>query len=146
MEITLAVVGSRQFDDYEFFCKTMDKYVAFFDYDIKKVYSGDAPGVDQMAEDWAISRGHHFEPVLAVWENPDGTHNPGAGYARNEKLLNKITHAVIFWDGGSKGTDHTRSRAKELNKTYVTVPIIATKRRYYCARWKEIYAERNKEK
>ncbi len=144
MEIILVVVGNRDYDNYEFFCKTMDRYIAHFGYEIRKVYSGDAPGIDQMTEDWAISRGYKFEAIPAVWQLPDGSTDRGAGMKRNEILIAKGTHVVAFWDGKSTGTKHSSGLAKELNKTRMIVPIVATKKRYYCARWKAIYAERNK--
>lgn len=142
MEIILAIVGTRDYDDYDYFCKVMDNYVKYLGYPIRKVYSGDAPGIDQMAEDWAISRGYLFEPVCAVWQDENGKKIPNAGYLRNEILIDKVSHCVAFWNGISKGTKHSYNLALSKKKTTIRIKIEATTKRYYSERHRKLFNER----
>lgn len=144
MEIILVVGGTRDFDDYEFFCRKLDTYIAFFGYTVIKVISGDAAGPDQMTEDWAISRGYDFEAMPAKWKREDGTTDREAGFKRNIMMISRGTHCVFFHDGKSPGTAHAIDQCKPLGKSKVVIPIETTPKRYYCERWRKIYRERKR--
>lgn len=139
--VVLAIVGCRQYNDFDYVCDIIDKYIKHHDLVIQKIVSGDAPGIDQIAEDYAISRGYAFEAFLADWDNFPGS----AGYIRNEQIIDAATHVLAFWDGKSKGTGHSKDLALKKRRLTTTAKIELTDKRYYSKRWRKIYAERNQQ-
>lgn len=67
---------------------------------IELVISGTARGVDQAGEAWAKARGIPIERMPADWS----THGKRAGHIRNAAMAEIATHALVWWDGVSKGT------------------------------------------
>jgi len=70
---------------------------------------GGAPGPDEVARQWAVSRGVDHIVFYANWER-DGKR---AGILRNLRMLALKPNLVIaFWDGESRGTEHTITTAE----------------------------------
>lgn len=89
----LAVIGSRQFDDYDFLVDKINEYI-----DLSKItalISGGAKGSDSLAE----------------------RHNRAATFIRNREIVNHADIIVAFWDGKSSGTSYTIDYAKRQAKT-----------------------------
>lgn len=103
----LLVCGSRGFASYSKLASTLDKIVSKVTEDIT-VISGTARGADTMAERWAEERGHQVSRHPADW----GLHGLRAGMIRNQEMVDTATHVVAFWDGESRGTEHTILMAK----------------------------------
>lgn len=137
--VVLAVVGCRQYDDFESICNKIDRYIAYHDLVIKEIVSGDAPGIDQIAEDYAISRGYAFRPIPADWD----THGKSAGFIRNDEIVSASDNVLAFWDNVTKGTGHSIDLALKKRKVTTTAKIVCTEKRYYSKRWRKIYAERS---
>lgn len=142
MEISLGIVGCRDYDDFEFFCKTMDAYVEYIGATIRVVVSGGAPGIDDMAEDWAKARGYKFKRHDAIWEDEQGNKIPSAGYIRNAKIIDDSSHVIAFWDGKSSGTKHSYNLAFERKRAVTRIKITCTPKRYYCERKRKAFEER----
>jgi hypothetical protein len=100
------VAGSRGFTDEALLFATLDKAFGGV-LDKVTVISGTARGADQLGEKWAISRGVKLERYPADW---DGL-GKKAGIVRNHAMGDISTHAILFWDGVSRGTVDMRDYA-----------------------------------
>ncbi len=84
------------------------------------VIHGTAGGVDTAGAEWGQLRGYRVEDHPADWDK----HGKAAGYIRNTEMLSTgIDGAAIFWDGKSKGTQHTLSLCQSGKLPYVTVVL-----------------------
>lgn len=110
-----AVVGSRIFADY-------NKLAAYLDTikdKITLIVSGGAKGADSLGERWAYK---NSIPTLIF--KPDWSkYGKGAGFIRNEDIVKNSDMILAFWDGKSKGTEHTINLAKQYNKPVHIVHI-----------------------
>jgi hypothetical protein len=83
------------------------------------VITGGARGVDRLAHAAAERFGLQTEVIRADWDR----HGKRAGYLRNVEMLNREPDRVIaFWDGKSKGTQHTITEAR---RRQIPVEVIA---------------------
>ena len=105
----LLIAGSRSFNNYPFLCERVDFFVG--DKEISSVICGMARGPDLLGKRYAEERGILVEEFPADWSL-----GLQAGYLRNVEMGNVASHAVIFWDGKSKGSKHMIDIVKRLNK------------------------------
>jgi len=98
----LAVVGSRDFDDFDFFVKIMDRLRLVKEIDA--IISGGARGVDAMAEHYAEVNDIPTIIHPAEWDK----YGKGAGFIRNKLIWDDADMGLAIWDGVSKGTKHPR--------------------------------------
>jgi hypothetical protein len=98
----LLVAGSRSIKDKFEVDDACDIAVNAFNVFPDVVISGRAMGVDTFGEAWARKRNFPFVPFKALWD--DLGHR--AGYLRNKQMALAATHAVIVWDGKSRGAEH----------------------------------------
>lgn len=108
------VAGSRTFGDYERLRQTLD-YILQYQNRIV-IVSGGAEGTDTMAERYADERHLPCIVMRADWEK----YGKKAGYLRNEAMhrflaKQKKRGVVLFWDGQSRGTQHSFTLAKIYN-------------------------------
>ena len=109
----LAIVGGRDFDDYDVLVTWADSIFYMQDTDSKIVVSGGARGADSLARRYA---GEHIAEYLefpADWE----THGKAAGFIRNQQIVDACDMVLAFWDGKSKGTQDTITKAKKAKKS-----------------------------
>lgn len=92
------VAGSRSFKDYRLLEEKLDFYIGR--HQAVQIVSGTARGADQLGELYAKNRGLPLERFPADWDG----YGKRAGYIRNEQMAKYATHAVVFWDGSSRGT------------------------------------------
>lgn len=104
--IKLAVVGSRNFCDYDFLCRILQWY------DIGTIISGGARGADRLSERYALEHGIPTKIFPAEWDK----YGKKAGYLRNQKIVEKCDEVVAFWDKSSPGTRHTIEIAESMGK------------------------------
>lgn len=104
--VKLAVVGSRDFNDYEFMKKMLEWH------DCWQVISGGAPGADALARKYAADHGKEYVEFPAEWKK----YGRSAGFKRNELIVNAAEEVVAFWDGESPGTQNTINVAEEQGK------------------------------
>lgn len=141
-QVVLAIVGTRQYDDYEYFSAKVKKYITKIGRPIAEIISGGAAGPDDMAEDFSIDNGYSFRAFEADWDK----HGKIAGFIRNDDIVNTCSDLIAFWDGSSKGTKDTIDKALRARKNVIIVPIVVTKKKYYSRRKrKEFNASQNTE-
>lgn len=103
----ISIIGSRTFDDYELLDKTMQPYKD----KITCIVSGGAPGADELGEKWGKENKKSVLIFLPDWEN----YGKRAGYIRNKEIVKSSDGIIAFWDGKSKGTQHSFRLSKEYN-------------------------------
>ncbi len=107
----LAVVGSRDYPKPELVKRVLSKYPSD-----TVLISGGARGVDSLAEEAARDL-FVPEPVIypAKWRTDNGKYDRGAGFKRNQLIIRDADQVIAFWDGESKGTQHSISLAIKSN-------------------------------
>lgn len=73
------------------------------------IVSGGAAGVDLAAEQAARSRGLSVQLFLPDWKQ----YGKKAGPIRNQQIVDQAEKLVAFWDGTSKGTQHSINLARK---------------------------------
>lgn len=106
INVALAVVGSRSFNNYQFLSATLNQY------DISTIISGAARGADSLAAQYAKEHNIPLKEFPAEWDK----HGKSAGYIRNQQIVAEADIIICFWDGVSKGTKLTIDIAKKSNK------------------------------
>jgi len=106
----LAVIGSRDFGDFELFVKIMDRLRLVKEIDA--IISGGASGADSMAEHYAEVNNIPLTVFEAEWDK----YGKSAGYIRNKDIWDASDMGIAFWDGVSKGTKHSFDLARKQNK------------------------------
>ena len=102
------IAGGREFNNYETLVKICDEYLK--DKKNIQIISGAARGADSLGEKYAIEKRYSLVKIPAKWE----TFGKSAGYKRNEEMVKIANCLIAFWDGKSKGTNHTIQLAKKF--------------------------------
>lgn len=103
----IAIIGSRTFSDYSLLEETLKPY----EDKITTIMSGGAKGADELGERWANEKEKETIIFYPDWD----TYGKRAGYIRNKKIVENSDGVIAFWDGKSKGTQHSFRLCKELN-------------------------------
>lgn len=104
----LAVIGSRDFDDYDLVQLYLNKYKGKIDL----IVSGGARGADSLGKTWAIENDIPTKIFTPDWDK----YGKSAGYKRNHQIIDYCDACIAFWDGQSKGTQHSFKLCDELGK------------------------------
>lgn len=108
--MNFTIIGSRGFNDYSFLKKNI--FDLYFVNDIDLIISGGAKGADTLAERFADEYGIEKHVIKAEWSK----YGKSAGMIRNTELINKADVVFAFWDGVSRGTKDSITKAKKQNK------------------------------
>jgi len=108
----IAIVGSRDFNDYSQLHYWMDRIRTLFPVD--GFVSGGAKGADSLAENYARGCKIPIEVIKPDWEK----FGKAAGMIRNGEIVKAADIIVAFWDGRSRGTKNSIDRAFNAKKTY----------------------------
>lgn len=103
----LAVVGSRDFNDYELLKKHLDNCTT-----IESIISGGANGADSLARKYAHEHNICIEEIIPNWD----LYGSRAGFIRNKVIIDKCDCCIAFWDGVSSGTNNSIKLAKKNKK------------------------------
>ena len=106
----LAVIGSRNFNNYNIVEKELNKVVQ--DYNIETIVSGGATGADALGKKYAYTKNLEYIEILPEWNK----YGKRAGFVRNTEIWNNSDMGIAFWDGFSKGTSHSFDIAKKQGK------------------------------
>ena len=107
----LAIVGGRDFNDYDSFKKIVEEYFETIGIPIH-IISGGAKGVDTMAETYALEK-----KIPTVIFHPEWhIYGKKAGILRNTDIINASTHVLALPTANSKGTYDSISKARKLGK------------------------------
>jgi hypothetical protein len=102
----LAVIGSRSFNDYNMLKEKLDKLNSRKK--IRMIVSGGAAGADCLAEQWAGENDVEVKVFFPDWEK----YGKPAGFIRNKQIIDSADAVIAFWDGQSRGTQHSINLAK----------------------------------
>ena len=115
--IRWAVVGSRDFPDRQLVEDVLAVRIGPQD----TVLSGGARGPDCWALEWAKARDiKTLPPFLPDWNGPL---KKGAGFARNTIIVENCDQVIAFWDGQSRGTADTITKAEAANKPVTVIKV-----------------------
>lgn len=133
-QIRVIIAGGRDFDNYEMLEKACSYILSNTKKEMITIISGTAKGADSLGEIFAEE---YRIPVIrkpALWNNIDrvpnneiGVSSKGvpywkkAGIFRNEEMAKIATHAIIFWDGKSKGSQNMIDNCKKYKLKYKIV-------------------------
>jgi len=104
----IAVIGSRNFNNYQLLKNTLDKYKE----KCELIISGGAKGADKLAEKYAEENGIETKIFKPNWKR----YGKGAGLIRNRQIVENADLIIAFWDGKSKGTEFSVNYAKKSGK------------------------------
>ena len=106
----LAIIGSR----------TLNLDIApYMPQGVTEIVSGGAKGIDRQA---AIYAKEHHIPMTEFL--PDyARYGRGAPLKRNSQIADYADAALVFWDGISKGTQHTLSLLEKQGKPVTIIKI-----------------------
>lgn len=111
----LAVVGSRDFNDYNLLKSKLD--LIHKRKPITLIVSGGAKGADKLSEKWADE--NNIEKLIFI---PDWKKfGKRAGFLRNDDIIQNSDAVVAFWDEVSKGTESSINLAKKYGKSCLIV-------------------------
>ena len=109
-QIKLAIVGGRNFSDYQYLKRSIDELKE--KYDIVEIVSGGANGADTLGERYAKDNKIPTKIFPALWEK----YGRSAGFKRNIQIIDECDMVAAFWDGFSKGTKHSIDIARAQQK------------------------------
>ena len=107
----IAIVGSRDFVDYDNFVQRLNKILNENQIKVSVIVSGGARGVDTLAERFAEE--NHLETKIFKPNWEIGRH---AAFLRNTDIVESADIVIAFWDGFSRGTKDSITKAKKRNK------------------------------
>ena len=106
----LAISGSRNYTNYEEFCKILNEYLSDNkEVELECVISGGAIGTDTMAEKYANDNNILFLVFKPEYEK----YGRSAPLVRNKKIIKNATHLIAFPSAKGSGTQHTIMCAKK---------------------------------
>ncbi len=114
--IKIAIVGSRNFNDYETLKNVVDKIISEISDSEIIIVSGGAKGVDSLAELYAKEKNYKMLIFKPEWKR----YGKGAGIIRNKEIVKNSDIVIAFKSINSKGTNNTIQTAiKEGKKVYI---------------------------
>lgn len=113
----VAVVGSREYTDYESFSRKLNEWRKNNRMDM--IISGGAKGVDEMAYRYAVQHGITFVCHPPIPEEG----YPQMFFRRNLRIVEMCEFLIAFPKGKSTGTRHSIGLAKKLGKHGLVVEV-----------------------
>ena len=110
----IAVIGSRDFNDYCFMKKKIKSVLFEFGLECKyfEIVSGGARGADSLAERFAYEFSLKKTIIHPDWKK----YGKSAGKIRNTKIIALSDIVIAFWNGISGGTFDSIQKAKIQQK------------------------------
>lgn len=115
----IAIVGYREFTDYNFFKKKLKKILKEYKYIPQKIISGGCRGADKLAEKYANDKKIKLKIYNANWDK----YGKSAGNKRNKKIVNKCDILIAYLSNESVGTKNTINMARNANKKIHIIKI-----------------------
>lgn len=109
--MNIAIVGGRDFSDYTLLKESILSYISIYGV-LDNIVSGGAKGADTLAAQFATEIGI---PLL-VFKPDYQKYGRGATLVRNTQIIENADVVFAFWDGKSKGTKDSITKAKKLQK------------------------------
>lgn len=112
----VAIVGGRDFTDYERVVDDMDILRADMNFPNIIIICGEARGADLLGRRYAEEFGFKIESFPAKWVE----YGKSAGYLRNTDMAVRADCVLAYWDGKSKGTKHMiETSTKKFKKVLI---------------------------
>lgn len=111
--MNIGIVGSRTFNDYHLLQNIVSDHLEVSA--ISGIVSGGAKGADALAERFAAENNIQLAIHKPDWKR----NNKAAGIIRNKEIVANSDILFAFWDGKSKGTEHSIRLAKETGKNVI---------------------------
>lgn len=111
----LAIIGSRTFNNYPLL---LDYLTSFFfnslpqEFRFDGIVSGGAKGADSLGERFA----NDYKIGKTICKPNWDVYGKSAGFRRNQTIVDNCDMVLAFWDGKSRGTADTISKAKIAKK------------------------------
>ena len=112
MDVKIAIVGSRSFNNPQLCWEILEQIKIKNGYNYIEVISGGARGADQCGAQYAVVNGIQKKIFPAEWTK----YGKRAGYIRNVDIITNCYICIAFWDGSSRGTAHDLELCKMQNK------------------------------
>ena len=113
--MSIAIVGSRDFKNFDFLEKTiLENYKIE---NITELISGGAIGADTLAEQFAIKHSIPMSIFKLDWD----VYGKSAGYKRTSLIIDNSDEIIAFWDGISKETKLSIDLANKSKKKLMIV-------------------------
>ena len=109
--MNIAIVGGRDFSDQTLLKESILSYISIYGV-LDNIVSGGAKGADTLAAQFATEIGI---PLL-VFKPDYQKYGRGATLVRNTQIIENADVVFAFWDGQSKGTKDSITKAKKLQK------------------------------
>ncbi len=114
--IKIAIIGSRNFNDYELFKEIVNKIISEITDSEITIVSGGAKGTDTLAERYAKENNYNLLIFKPNWK----LYGKGAGIIRNKEIVKNSDIIIAFKSVNSKGTNNTIQIAlKNGKKVYI---------------------------
>lgn len=110
--MNIAIVGGREFTDYDLLRKTLNNYIENKSF-LNALVSGGAKGADTLAEKYAAE----LDVEMIVYRPDYKKYGRLAALHRNTQIIEASDIVFAFWDGKSRGTLDSINKAKKLEKT-----------------------------
>ena len=110
--MNIAIVGGRDFSDYTLLKESLSAYISIYSGIPDNIVSGGAKGADTLAAQFAAE----MDIPLLVFKPDYQTYGRGATLVRNTHIIEHADVVFAFWDGQSKGTKDSITKAKKLQK------------------------------
>lgn len=126
----LAIIGSRDFDNYSLLKETISKYLNISK--IEEIISGGASGADSLGAKFARENNIKLTEFPAQWydlsllpckikKDKNGKeYNVLAGFNRNTDIVNAAEFILAF-SNGSNGTEDSINKARKSKKTILII-------------------------
>jgi hypothetical protein len=105
---TIAVIGSRTFNDYSVLKSILDEE------EPDLIVSGGAKGADLLAKRYSVENNIPIKEFLPDYKS----YGKAAPIIRNKEIVNASDKVIAFWDGSSKGTQFTINYAEKYGKPF----------------------------
>lgn len=109
--MNIAIVGGRDFDDYDLLKKTLNNFIENKSF-LNAIVSGGAKGADTLAEKYAAE----LQVDMIVYKPNHKKHGRLAALHRNTEIIETSDIVFAFWNGKSRGTLDSITKAKNLEK------------------------------
>ncbi len=114
--MNICVSGCRHFNQKAFIIEHLDILLAGREFTL---ISGNAKGVDRIAEKYAKEHMIEVKPFIPDWD----TYRKSAGMKRNVEMAKVSDMLIAFWDRESNGTGHMIRTMNEMKKPVFIVDI-----------------------
>lgn len=116
--ISVAIIGSRLFNDYDLLEKTVEQQCKEWDItNIDFIVSGGCKGADKLGERFAKDHNIKTMILLPDWKK----YGKSAGFRRNVDIISNATHVIAFPSKQGTGTQHSIKLAQKNAKPICVV-------------------------